>query len=386
MGTIQCKAENATNSSLSNGADEGLSDAGGTALGLSFALLSCLLTTVGTILQKRAHTRNFKKPREKRAREFHGILLSFDWLLAVLMMVFMPLPMDFVALNYLALSVLAPLAGVTIVLNQVLAPCILGEKISKIEIYATFIILVGVMLTSLSGEHTTQEYSICEILDLYAYPGFISGLSVMLVMMATCIYLLHFMQRPNKFDQYRVVAFAFLAGAFGSISTMMLKATSLLAFSAEGGWDTLHPYYHFVIVITCAVSQITHINLSLKEYTAVVALPLYNAMYVVCNTAMGAVYYQEFSNYDLWQWVVFPSGCVITLSGMLLMAHLGTQDATVSPRKGMKTLPSKQRFFPEDDGDAEDPASRGTGNPTVVPFDSDAVEKAASGSAWEEEK
>ena len=100
--------------------------------------------------------------------------------------------------------------------------------------------------------------------------------------------------QPEWSLPYRPVFFAFLSGAFGGFQNIVFKATGELVFKKhdEGStnpWSTIHPYYHIALIALLATSQIANVNLGLKEYDAVLFLPLYNACFLVLSALHGMV-------------------------------------------------------------------------------------------------
>lgn len=313
----------------------GLGDGGSTPLwviGVLFSTISSLATAVGTLLQKKAHKINSALEPERRAREFIGLLLSPTWLFAFFLMVLLPLPFDFVANAYAAQSLLVPLAGVTIAASQLLAPVLLKEVLSWAVIRATFVIIVGVVLSTSTGSHAEQEYDACSLLALYTridtfvLPVLLLGgaIGVALALEHGCLG-----EATVVLGRWRPATLAFLAGGFGALNNLVFKATGELAFSSDKShWSTVHPYYHIALVVVLATLQISHINHGLKDYDAVFYLPLYNCFFIVCTSTLGAIFFGEFVGMSVMRWVLFPLGVGVTLIGIVLMSSAERASAT----------------------------------------------------------
>jgi len=298
-------------------------------LGVLFSMLSSACTAVGTLLQKRAHIINEAKPQDKKAKEFIGILFSPAWLVAFLLMVLLPLPFDFVALALAAQSLLVPFAGLTIVLNQMLAPCMLDEHLTRVEIIATAIILAGLLVSTTTGSKSDTSMNACQLLTRYSEPGLLVPILILSLFMAMALYCIHYQKYSTS--RYRPAIFAFLAGGFGGIGNIVFKATGEMAASglSEGGssnaWKTIHPYYHIAMIIFFATLQIAHINQGLREFDSVRFIPLYNAAYILLSGSMGGIAYHEFDGYTPIQWVLFPLGIVCTIIGIAVMTQRGAE-------------------------------------------------------------
>ena len=57
---------------------------------------------------------------------------------------------------------------VSVVMNQVLAPCILGERLTRIDAAATGIIVIGIALSTAFGVHTSANFTIEKLLVLWS--------------------------------------------------------------------------------------------------------------------------------------------------------------------------------------------------------------------------
>ena len=61
----------------------------------------------------------------------------------------------------------APLAASTLVINIVQAPCVVGEKPSRLDVTCTIVIAVGCILAVAFADHNTATYSLQEMLELW---------------------------------------------------------------------------------------------------------------------------------------------------------------------------------------------------------------------------
>jgi drug/metabolite transporter (DMT)-like permease len=118
-------------------------------VGIGATFLSAIAVSIGSIVQKLAHNINQNRPVGERSPQCKGILLNPLWLAGLALMILLQLPLSFAALTLAPQSLVIPLgAGSTIVFNQLFAPLILKEKLSRVEIFATVIILIGVILST----------------------------------------------------------------------------------------------------------------------------------------------------------------------------------------------------------------------------------------------
>ena len=286
-------------------------------VGILLSFVSCLATSYGTLIQKRAHALNGSS--DKKAREWMGLILTPTWLFGLFIMVIMPLPMDFVAYSLAPQSLLAPTGALTIVSNALLAPCLLSEKLSRPEAIATLIIVSGVVLSTIAGDHADKSYTACTLLELYTYNTFYLPV-VFFSVTAYVGYLVR--DKRELLGKWRPALIAYIGGALGGLSNLFFKGTGELAFSGEAStWATIHPYYHILLVAILALLQMSHINIGIKEYEAVSFLPMYSCFYIVSVSIVGGIFFSEFSDFDAVQWIMFPVGVGVTLVGIIILTN-----------------------------------------------------------------
>ena len=111
--------------------------------GVMFSALSSLCVAFGMVYQKLAHRAEDSKAPEEPSRQWRGILLNRKWLLGFSLAVLVPLPFDFLAYALANQTMVVIFAGLTLVLNHCIAPCVLREVLDRVTVGATIIILFG---------------------------------------------------------------------------------------------------------------------------------------------------------------------------------------------------------------------------------------------------
>ena len=77
--------------------------------GMAFTILSAFAVSLGTVLQKKAHVEDLRKPPAERAPRKAGMLYSRTWLCGFFMMVLLQVPLTFAALALAPQSLVIPL-------------------------------------------------------------------------------------------------------------------------------------------------------------------------------------------------------------------------------------------------------------------------------------
>ena len=120
-----------------------------------------------------------------------------------------PFPLDFFAFQFAAQSLVAVFAGFTLICNQIMAPCILKERLSKIDVVASAIVVGGTTVATIFGSHELEhlltprgdssvyfitltgkrrsrretEFNLCELLDMSIEPTFLVAESCLITTM-----------------------------------------------------------------------------------------------------------------------------------------------------------------------------------------------------------
>jgi len=297
-------------------------------IGLGTAVLSSFATALGTILQKKAHNVQQSLPEDERAPEFCGLIFNYYWMMALVIMVLLPLPLDLVSFSLAPQSVVAPMTGLTIIVSTVLSVWYLGEKLKVVQLMASGIILAGVILVISTSQGNPEELDVCELIlrydDLdFAVPALgIAGIIVLLTfLLATGKY-------PDSVQRFVPQMYAFIAGGLVALMNILFKATGSLVVGAISGeqvssWNTIFPYLHILGVIVLAVGSLSALNQLLSRVDAVVGTPLYFTNLIICSSILGLVFYREYDGFSAWQWVVFPIGLLVVCGGVLLMSLYG---------------------------------------------------------------
>ena len=128
--------------------------------GIAASIVGSFGVAAGGVLQKRAHTRNDAAPAATRSRKCcGGCLCNLEWFVGFMLFAIIPIPFAMVSLALAGQSLIMPLTGVSVVMNQVLAPAVLGEKLTRVDVLATVIIVAGIAISSVFGVHSSATYT-----------------------------------------------------------------------------------------------------------------------------------------------------------------------------------------------------------------------------------
>ena len=91
----------------------------------------CARSTFGNFLQKWAQNHQASLPDDEKAPVIFSLIISWRWMLGLLLMVVVPLPFDSAAFALAPQSLITPFGGLTLVLTLMLGPRLLGETIER---------------------------------------------------------------------------------------------------------------------------------------------------------------------------------------------------------------------------------------------------------------
>ena len=261
--------------------------------GASFA------TAAGLIIQKKAQIKNQALAEEDRPFSVGGFILAPLWMVGFLLICLVPLPFNLMAVTWAAASLVAPLASVTLVLNQILAPAMLGETLGRADIIGTVVIVSGVVMATIFGSHCESSYTADDLLELYTRTPFLIIAAFCFVMMGVALTVIKGWRKtlpeiltPEVIESLEdgapmgvCISYAFMAGTLGALMQIFFKGVGELV--GAGQFDHWALWVFILLVICIAAGQMSYLNQGMAVCNAVVFFPTYNACFIVMTSALG---------------------------------------------------------------------------------------------------
>jgi len=153
--------------------------------------------------------------------------------------------------------------------------------------------------------------------------------SLFFYMTAAFVYLRNLRKRraegkPRPYDtRLESVAYPSLAGTFGAHSVLFAKSTAEVVKQTAGGENQfVHPASYFLIffLFTFLFLQMRILNEGLSKADALIIVPVYQVCWVMMNTVVGMVYFEDYKEMIPWHIILFLFGVVITLGGVFLLS------------------------------------------------------------------
>ena len=306
-------------------------------LGMGCSIVSTILTNIGILIQK--HSADVEKGKHlcKRWRFWLGFTINMG----------SEVGLTTVALALAPLSFIAPLAGLAVVFNALIAH--LGvipgvkERMRRTEWLATVCIMAGVTLVAISGpggggdsdESAPVNPPVSELPLAFSRPGFLvyAGCAASLVLAwlivseQRCFPTLRRRYRPSEDSTTASVCSSFTAALTSGFSIVFLKVIALAVaeLSSQGIGPTPLVAICGVGLAISAPLQLYLLNMTLASGRATFTIPLYLSLTMVLTSASGGILFNEFAPIaqrepaPVWI-IVYSLGVVIVMVGLVVLS------------------------------------------------------------------
>jgi len=303
-------------------------------VGVFLSLLGAVISTVGYVLQRWSHQRNDSLPPEKRLPPFR------QWanLLGVACLGLEAL-FEALSLNFAPESLIASLGSIAVVLNLILAPRLLGEKMRPGDLLITALVIVGTTICVFFSAHSDSENTWDDLYGKFFQPQFVLYFLLLLLVSLLMLALagrMHLICKPmarnHLRDAYiwtpefgvraRRVALPSIAAICAGFVAMLGKATVELISDTLQGDNEFKHFGSWLIplaVVAFLFFQIRFLNESLRIYSALSIVPFYETMNSICGILNGAVYYRDFDQFSTTQAIFFPLGMLINGAALVML-------------------------------------------------------------------
>lgn len=280
-------------------------------LGILAIVAASLGSSLGIILQKRAHNAERGKPESERSRHFLGIPLNLQWLAGFVLFALWPLPFEFAAYSVAPQSLIVPFGGLTIVFNQLLAPKLLPETLTKIEVVSAAVIVLGLVLVAVGvgGNNNGLYDTPCEIFARYVeVEVVIQTLALIGLIVASYLVIYH----TDLALASTPFLFAFMAAGVNTLLQTLYKALAIMTEAALAGrgsaFTTIYPYLHAIVVLLLAVAVASFVNKGLARYETIVFQPIYICTLIVLSSTFGSLFWEEYTAYEAYNFALWIIG------------------------------------------------------------------------------
>jgi hypothetical protein len=316
-------------------------------VGVLITIASAFFSTVGLLLQKYAHMKEARKLEQSNGAKGYkkclGIPCNIYFVSGFFILTFVPLPLDFIALSNAGQSLIIPVGtGMTIIWSQILSPLVLKERFDRSDISATAVIVIGVLVSTLFGTHSSPVYTAEEIISFFGRTEFIVLQFFVFFTVVISLVCIHTPAKLRANQKVQLLATGYAPAIFGSTQIMFFKVVGELNKNTFEGIPAVHTflvnqtehtstkthyvneflswkiYIFTVCVILFAVLQFTYMNRGLSQHDAVKYLPIYNTFLLLTSVIIGSIFFNELESFHPF---AFPLGCCCLVIGIHQLAR-----------------------------------------------------------------
>lgn len=204
--------------------------------------------------------------------------------------------LDLASFAFAAVSLLAPLGAMTLLVNLVVAPWLVGERPSASDVANTLLIFAGAIVTVVFGSKDEPSYDLQALEALYFQPAVYAYAALFVAYVGGVLAALAHLDRRRVHspaaERFRALAFPSVAGAFGSASVLFAKSVGQLALTTVQGANQFghgETYALLVALLTAVGLQTALLNRGLALHAVLFVVPVYQAFWVVSSCAVGMV-------------------------------------------------------------------------------------------------
>ena len=254
-------------------------------------------------------------------------LSSKTWVVGTIIFVTGSL-LNFASYAFAAQSMLASLESIQFVTNLLFGRFMLGATVTKAMFLGTCLTVVGTVVAVQFSSKSTLELNTEQIKNLYLNPAYIVYLCLMVAMLVA----LHLLYRVfEKFkdegrplrgsDLVIPLAYSVWSALFGTQSVVQAKVLAeLLAVTGEEdifkSWFT---YLTIVLWASTASVWLKRLNDALTMFNPLFIIPLLQCSFIFFAIISGGIFFREFEEFELYQWIGFWVGVLIMFGGLGLL-------------------------------------------------------------------
>jgi len=263
---------------LAGGVDESVYWLFGVVLSLSATLVGSL----GRILLRLAHLVDAKVLTTSRG--YSGMCIFY---FGAVCLIINP-SIDVVSYFFASPTLLAPLAGLTLIWNIILAPVILSERLSFYTIGGSMSALIGCILVGAYGPRHDREFeNMDEIMTLFSDPSFMLYMSCCSTLI---LFLLSIIYWELFSDFWIKLAYGITTGSLGGFFIFLKCAIELVQMNV---FDRFFTWFIIFIASALPLCGLVLLNNSLKTYDSLFVLPIFHASLVLTGSTSSIVLFQD---------------------------------------------------------------------------------------------
>lgn len=278
--------------------------------GILLCLTGSTFTALGLVIQKYSHVKNsLSETPTLYYKQFWWIVGFIIFLVAQLL--------NLAAMGMTPQVMLSCLGAWSLIFNAVFASLILDENLSHLE-KAMFVITLFGVFCVINGTPTSAE-------------PFVQGLPTMNAAFQSCAFLstsvallviLSVLVCTAKLSEtLRPIAWAVVSAILSGYAVMFFKCVALL-IPMEHAWRVFESFMILAFAGGVGLGQVHSMNLGLRAGEALVVVPIYYALGMMCQILTGAVFFRELASFSgPVEFICFWGGVAMLIVSIFVMTQ-----------------------------------------------------------------
>eukprot|EP00929_Paragymnodinium_shiwhaense_P097206 TRINITY_DN58968_c0_g1_i1.p1 TRINITY_DN58968_c0_g1~~TRINITY_DN58968_c0_g1_i1.p1 ORF type:complete len:411 (+),score=82.76 TRINITY_DN58968_c0_g1_i1:75-1307(+) len=312
-------------------------------LGTLLSLLGATLTTVGLLMQKKAHSEDDGEvegagacqtlvhgERAAQHRAPRPYWMRSKWLFGSLVWLFGNV-ICWLGMGMAPQSIVAVFDCWNIIVTLALAPWWFGETVTRRTTLGQAVVVVGCLWVIAFGPKEYHMQTAEHLKQACLNPAF-QGAAFASASLLACMCGYAYLQRFRSPSPLTALQYTVVSANFAWYAAILSKCTAALivtTFATNIMEVQNYLFLGFVCAfVYCAVGQIHFLNMGMKYGDAVVVIPVYMAMSMTGQMVVGGViFFNEFAGLGLAAHGRFWPGVLCVLAGVVM---LSTEDRTAA--------------------------------------------------------
>ena len=213
---------------------------------------------------------------------------------------------------------LTPFAGLSVVWSLLFTSFLLPEVPVKEQYQSTLFITLGCLLISLSASHSSESFSVDDLIQLSMTPLNVAFSILYFIILSILLFVVF--SHKEELAKAKGLACSLLSGVLSGNQTFIKCLSVILSDFLKGVpvWRSLWVYYYLVMVGITAGGGIIALNSALRQYEAMFVIPIYQGCFIIVGSLSGIIFFNEMASVTRGQILIYCIGIAMNLYGLFL--------------------------------------------------------------------
>ena len=273
---------------------------------------------------------------------------SMTWMIGTIIFVSGSL-LNFASYAFAAQSMLASLESIQFVTNLIFGKFMLKANVTKTMLIGTGLTVMGTILAVQFSSRATLNLGTDDIKELYANPAYLIYLVLLVAMLFLLSYVYKFYEKsktsgnPLRFSGAVIpLSYSIWSALFGTQSVVQAKVLAeLLSEHSSGEENIFQSWFTYATIIAWILTVavwLSRLNYALSKFDPLLIIPLLQCSFIFFAIISGGIFFKEFNEFTLTQWIGFWGGVLVMFSGLILLTPVNRKVDEEQLSKDIATL------------------------------------------------